>query len=552
MLVYGDHRELAGTAERLGDLRGQLARVAEAPAGLDRHGKLVAALIEAGRLLQGVADADFAERGHDRRTEAADALGEWVCALARAVCRSWTSGFEETGDIPQPPRLPAVPAELELRLPEGFAFYAVYPEAYLEAARRLVVAAPARVIGIRSIGTTLGAVVAAALGAPPPTTVRPFGAPFARQIAVAPELARELLARGVHYVIVDEGPGQSGSSFGAVADWLQERGVPLDRIAFIPSHPGDVGPEASDATRRRWRKAQRVPAQFDARWLEARFGPLEEFSSGHPFAMRKFLSRGTGRAMLLKFAGLGAIGERKLAMARALHRAGLTPEPLGLVHGFLVERWRDDAAPLARGEKPLAEIARYIAARAQLFPAGAGEGAPLARLQQMIRRNVCLALGEDAARALDCWEPGLERLERRVVRVRTDNRLDRQEWLRVPGGALLKADALDHHLAHDLVGCQDMAWDVAGAAVEFSLSEAEAAELIRLTERASARPVEPDLLQFYRLAYLAFRVGREHLAARLSPESGPIHADEQRYRNALRELVLERTPSATRPESLVG
>src|SRR5207248_1200963 len=192
------------------------------------------------------------------------ALNRYLCTIARATCRSWDSGFSHFGELPAAPRQAPWPPEVELRTPEGFEYYAVYPEAYIEAARRLNLTAPPRVIGIRSIGTTLAAIVAAALRAPPPITVRPHGDPFARSVTIAQELERELLTGETHYVIVDEGPGQSGSSFGAVADWLQARGVPLERIAFVPSHAGAPGAQASKSHLEHWYAAQCVPADLGA------------------------------------------------------------------------------------------------------------------------------------------------------------------------------------------------------------------------------------------------------------------------------------------------
>src|SRR3954453_21950736 len=59
-------------------------------------------------------------------------------------------------------------------------------------------------------------------------------------------------------------------------------------------------------------------------------------------------------------------------------------------------------------------------------------------------------------------------LERHVL---TDNRMHAWEWLVTPEGRILKADALDHHRGNDLVGPQDVAWDLAGAAVELELDE---------------------------------------------------------------------------------
>lgn len=491
MLVYGDHSERADPAERLNAIDKQLRAIAAMPAGVDRHAKLVGSLIEAGQLLQGIAD---------RRAFESE-LTAFVHRLATCVVDSWDSGFTKLGKLPSVPEA-GLPNEVELRSPEGFAFYGVYPEAYIRAARQLKLAGSPRVIGIRSIGTTLGAIVAAALGADPAITVRPFGNPFAREV----ELPRESIEPNVHYVIVDEGPGLSGSSFGAVADWLEARGVPLERIAFLPSHSGDPGPQASEAQRRRWRRAQRVPAEFDPSFLEERFGRLRQFAGGGAWQRRKFIATRDGARVLLKFAGLGSMAERKLEMARALHAGGFSPEPLGLVHGFLVERWHDHAQPLAGEEKPVAEIGRYIGARARLFPAGADSGASIGELLTMCRRNIGLALGDDAARALDRFDP--TSLASRVARIRTDNKLDREEWLRLGDGRLLKTDALDHHQGHDLIGSQAVEWDVAGAIDEFGLDSDDIARLIG----SAAIGVDEDLLGFCRLAYAAFRLGQSTLA----------------------------------------
>jgi hypothetical protein len=548
VLVYGDHCETAAPRERLESLSKELAAVAAMAPGIARHAKLTGVLIEAGQLLQGVADADFAVAGMDCRAAATDHLAAFLVGLSRAFVRSSDSSFCETGELPQVPELADLPREVELRTPEGFAFYAVYPEDYAAAARKLRLTAPPRVIGIRSIGTTLAAVVAAALDAPPPLMLRPFGDPFARQVAIAPALASELLGGAYHYVIVDEGPGQSGSSFGAVADWLEARGVPLERIAFLPSHSGELGARASDEHRRRWRKAQRVAATFDQSWLRDMFGPLEQFATGSPWERLKFIARAGAGRMLLKFAGLGAIGECKFAMAMALHDARLTSEPLALVHGFLVERWLEDARPLSEDDRPVEEIGRYIGARARKFPAPGDSGASLAELLQMACRNASLVLGNSAAEAIRRASGPIEAMAPRVARVRTDNKLARHEWLRTADGPLIKTDALDHHRGHDLIGCQDVAWDVAGAIVEFALNAGETERLIGAVQCR----VDPELLAFYRIAYLAFRVGQETLAGQLSGDAAGGYRSADRYATQLHNLLHQHDCLGTRQESLVG
>jgi hypothetical protein len=256
---------------------------------------------------------------------------------------------------------------------------------------------------------------------------------------------------------------------------------------------------------------------------------------------RKYLLHSRSGSWLLKFAGLGADSADKLERARALHEGGFTPEPVGCRHGFLVERWLDGAQPLgprpAEHSKPVERLARYLAFRARAFPAPPETGASLAALLAMARRNTELALGSDAAAALDRWTRENARLEAQVFRVNTDNRMQVWEWLVGPDGELVKTDALDHSSAHDLVGCQDIAWDVAGAAVEFELDDAEQSELRDRVARESRQQIDPHLLAFCRVAYVAFQMGSQHLAARAlvgwPAEAERLTRSEVRYRDLL-------------------
>src|SRR5262249_59004195 len=115
---------------------------------------------------------------------------------------------------------------------------------------------------------------------------------------------------------------------------------------------------------------------------------------------------------------------------------------------------------------------------------GGRPGAPTARppapaeLAAMISRNVFLALGPDAAAAARrAAPPG------RWTPVAIDGRLHAWEWLLAPSGRVLKTDGVDHHAAHDLVGRQDVLWDVAGAVVELGLED-ERARLLAAPDRA--------------------------------------------------------------------
>jgi hypothetical protein len=130
----------------------------------------------------------------------------------------------------------------------------------------------------------------------------------------------------------------------------------------------------------------------------------------------------------------------------------------------------------------------------------------------MAQRNAELALGSEVAPALQDWASRVDELQARARPMRTDNRLDRHEWLRLPDGRLLKCDALDHHQGHDLIGCQDLSWDVAGAIAEFDLDPDEGERLIEAVQGASGRSIDPDLLAFLRSAYLSFRLGQASMS----------------------------------------
>lgn len=537
MLVYGDHHERVAVAEALDRLEAERQAIAEMPAGIGRHAALASLLIGFSGLVQGVADALFADGQVDRAWPQVDALMTQLTQIGGELVASWNG--RQPLSLPPIKSPKDVPVDVDVRLPEGFAFYALYPEAYGLAVRKLSLSGPPIVIGLRSIGTALAAIVAAVLGAPTPVLLRPTGHPFARQLAIDETLARRLFAiPNAHFVVVDEGPGLSGSSFGAVADWLEERGVPADRIAFLPGHGGPLGTEASERHRARWAAAQRLVVDTDAlllpdrlrTWVETLTGPLsaplEEISGGdwraHRFASekdwpavqpnwerRKFLARGDGGIWIVKFAGLGAIGAGKLALARKL--VPFVPAPLGLVHGWIVERWHSDAHIVRPRPE---EIGSYLAHRAGLRT---GQGASLALLQAMIERNL-----PEASAGHD-----LERLQNLVRPVVTDGRMNGCEWLRLPSGELLKADALDHHAAHDLIGCQDIAWDVAGAAVELGLDPKETAAIMAQLAAATGGLVDPNLLDFYQRAYRAFRFGALTMTAH-SLGGWPLEAHRNR------------------------
>jgi hypothetical protein len=665
MLVYGDHPRAVDAAAEARALVSARREVDALPPGLPRHSALVSLLIRVGEWAQGVLDAEHARSGEDSDTLLARACEAALLVLGRAVAASWRDGFRadltSVGPVLEALEALAPPEPVMCKVPEGYAFYALYPEAYVEAAERArlgleaygdaaersrrdpessleaaererfgpdasVEAAqrsrldpespvdaakrarldpessveaeerarldggrPWRVIGIRGIGTGLAGVVAAGLGTEALCTLRPGGHPYARTLSLSPGLTARLeeeARAGWRFAVVDEGPGLSGSSFGAVADFLEAHGAAPESVTFFPSHAGAPGPQAHPRHRERWARADVRTADFDAlllhpsepshslvQWVADLTGPAEappedvgsggwrrhllsglpaeEWPAAHPWQeRRKYLLRAGGRRWLLKFAGLGAHGARAYLHTRVLAEAGFGAPVAGLRHGFLVQPWLEEAKPLSVAWREvdrwsvLERVGEYLGFRSRHFgTVGDDCGASVRQLWEMARYNTEAALGHQVASALDAWVPRLGGLARAVRRTVTDNRLHAWEWLVLPGGRVLKADAVDHHRGHDLVGCQDLAWDVAGAAVELSLDADGVGALCAAVERHKGHVPPPDVLRFHRHAYLAFQLGHHMLAATSYDASAPDEAARLRraadhYAELLRTELL--------------
>ncbi|MCJ2101999.1 hypothetical protein [Methylobacterium sp. E-046] len=578
MLVYGKSNWTGDPNHKLDTVVALLREMADEPPGLARHGTLVTAFIVAGEFVQGIADAAFSEHGHDATSSAQDASSLFLMRLARMVWASWRTGFERALDAPDMTPLAALklPDRITTRWAEGFAFYALYPESYAIAAARSGLGPGTNVIGIRSIGVPLGAMVASGLGSERLLTVRPSGHPFRRRVS---NDLTDLQGRpGPHqdgFAIVDEGPGLSGSSFGAVIDRLCACGVAEDRIALFPSHPGAPGAHAEERHRARWPRMRCHVARFEdvvlargglTSWVADLVGPVEsplvEISGGSWRTLqgrdtdawppvnaqqekRKFLLRAGGSAWLIKFAGLGLPGRTKLDRARALNAQGFSPPVSGYRHGFIIERWMEDVRPLdlcrVAPDTYIDQIGRYLGFRARCFACGPDRGASLGDLLAMARHNVGEALGSDWAGRLDSWTADrLAVLAERSHPTEIDGRMQPWEFLLKPDGRLLKCDALDHHAAHDLVGCQDIAWDIVGACVELPLSSAGQARLMAIVAQEAGRPVDRELLAFLTPCYLAFQLGAAAMAADAAydlDEGGRLRRSGARYAAQLQNVL---------------
>ncbi|TPM22779.1 hypothetical protein [Mesorhizobium sp. B2-3-5] len=545
MIVFGDHKQ-AYNASRLGESACEAAeRIGSMPAGIERHAAVVGLFISVSELAQGLADIEFRASGLDSNSLRQRQGAKILFGLAQEVARSWQRGFVASGalsdDILAMLRELDCQGEVVTGAAEGYAFYALYPETYLVAARRSGLAANTCVIGIRSIGLGLAAMVAAAIGAPPPVSVRPVGHPFRRGIAADPELIgswrHDPAAR---FAIVDEGPGLSGSSFHAVIAWLLHLGIDIERIHLFPSHHGEPGAQASADTRDIWLRCRSHVADFEhafdgataprlQNWVAELLGrpdiQLREISGGtwreclrtQPecwppvfggFERRKFMASAGAERWRIKFAGIGETGQGKLRSAKSLQDAGFGPPVVGLRHGFLVERWIDagnaDQAHISR-DRLIEHLGRYLAWRdANLRTTQAG--ASLAELAGMAVYNCARALGESHGTRLHDWFASRQPPQTQR-KVEIDGRLHRWEFLTRPDGMLIKTDAVDHCRSHDLVGCQAIEWDVAGACVEHDLTSSEFSKLVSCMETGTRSRIDLDLVAYMEPCYLAFQLG---------------------------------------------
>lgn len=530
--IYRDGRERRRGPRALAELLGLVDCMARASDDRARR-MAVDALVCCGELESALADAaDPAARAVEAETDvlAAAALGARcdVRALSRRLCTI------------------VMPAQLTLSLAEGFAYYGLHPEAYARAACNLRVrgGAGVLVVGVRTIGTTLSAVARAALLArgEPSTrfTVRPRGPLHERTLEldasqlVAVEQARD---RGASVLVVDEGPGTSGSTFLATAEAMVAAGMPADRITLVCSHAPRVESLAARDAAARFRRFRvmvvpsdiRVPfAQADlsaGAWRAHVYtrGSERDWPASYTQTERKKLLTLGDR--FAKFEGLGRAGRAAFVRAHALADAGVAAMPRDEGDGWLsYARAGEPMSPADLDEDVVERLGTYCAMRPSLCPAGVSSTST-AELEAMVEKNLASTFGGGAPPA---------RAERLVVHrpAIVDGRMAPHEWLRRPDGALSKSDGIAHGDDHFFPGPTDIAWDLAGAIVEWRLDASAAERLFATYERASGDDPRGRIAPWLR-AYCAFRLAFTTVgmnAARGTPEEARLAREVATYR----------------------
>jgi hypothetical protein len=511
LLVFRDGRRVSDGGELLLELSGQIDSVLSLSDFTPQvaRDELIDALLRSGELECALADEEGCARPATTLARVTDALADALVAKRRP---NFPRGIlESLREIP-------LHQKLQLSVPEGFCYYALHPLDYADLlSESSADCRAAAVIGIRSIGTTLSAVVRAWFElrgiAAERITVRPSGHPFDRKLPVDENLCEWIgkqAQRGARFYVVDEGPGLSGSSFLAVAEALVEAGVGYDRIVLLPSSKPNPETLLAPNAFARWSRFQTLPLQptryipADARqyvgggeWRKHVFASEADWPAVWSWTERqKYLS--CDGARIFRFDGHGRYGKEVRERSEILVAHNWGPQIESAGDGFSVSLWVQGSRSVIADRDTIIQLARYCAFRAKHF---AYESADPSALEEMARINLERAAGVSQTLTLPIEWP-----------VVADARMMPHEWIVAEGGRLLKVDAAAHGDDHFYPGPTDIAWDIAGAIVEWNLDDEAANLLISEYCRGSGDGVGTRLPD-YLIAYSVFRLAVAHSAA---------------------------------------
>ncbi len=515
LLVFRSGQRCASGQELKAELTAQMEQ-------LPGHGSqrmLLGALLLSGEFECGVADCDpEAARSCELLTD------QLANALLAGKSTSPTNRDSQKSDfhsLLDAVRTLPVFDQLSLSISEGFAYYALHPLAYADVIQQIPACDRLLVVGIRSIGTTLSAVAAAAARSrgisAERITVRPQGHPYNRTAEFTAEQADAVtraVSCGANFAVVDEGPGLSGSSFLAVAEALERAGAAREKIFLVSSHAPNLDALCATNAARRWQRFHCIPVAGEARrpagavdfigggqWRSWVFANESEWPAAWTSLERlKYLSlSGEDERRIFKFAGLGHYGDAVLERERKVAAAGFGSMPREDSDGF-VSYPLIEGRPLSLSDlstEIMAKLAEYCAVRMRAFNV---ELFSLSSLQEMADHNLH-ELGLDLPVEL--------RLKHPVI---ADGRMQPHEWLLSKEGKLLKTDSGSHGDDHFFPGHTDIAWDLAGAIVEWQMNEQQAAEFLDRYHRASGDDASARIDGFIK-AYAVFRLAYCLMAA---------------------------------------
>jgi hypothetical protein len=492
---------MLSTRNLLDDLRSEIQSLSSGT------GSVVDALIRAGEIETGLEDAG---------SPATTSLSDLVDELAAAACADKRPSLRCLHSLASVD----YPTSIRCSHPEGFSYYGLNPLDFADLTRRIVpdLAQCVAVIGIRSVGSTLGAVVAATLRASDRLarriTVRPEGEPYQRKTsfsAVQMPWIQDCIEHQADFVVVDEGPGFSGSTFLSVARALLDAGVPRRRIVLLGSRPFPAAaPEERAQEWTRFRSyivdyGRHVPHDVGrslggGAWREVIYSDRSHWPACWTDQERiKHLS--SDGKVFFKFEGFGRFGKLVRSQAEALAQGGFSPGlPVwnSAFAGYEFLRGRPlRSADLT--EDLLSALASYCAFRLTNFPAAESDAV---MLREMMRVNLEVEFDRQ-------WKVERLHLERPIY---ADCRMLLHEWFLTPEGRILKTDSVGHGEGHQLPGPVDIAWDLAGAIIEWGLSPAQADFFLSEYRRQSGENPR-NRLPGYLLAYSVLRAAQCRMAA---------------------------------------
>ena len=587
MLVHGTSRFNATLADLLTRLSDRL-QSANDHATRNTADVIRGLLLQTGQIEQAVLDYP------DAPAPLLEPLAALTARFASALLVCWQGGeaaalqaIEQAGDdlkaLCALPEVAALDALLTIEIPEGFGFHALYPEQFIVAAeqwatdraraeqkegdasegnisREVVIAA------IRPAGTTLVAVVAAALQAhgwsPRQLTVRPQRRTPDTTVTFPP------LSPGSWVLVVDGGEPLFPPASVLIASALVEAGALPGRIAFLTA-PGERS--LRPAAYAEWSdNLCYAPALDTLRWegsgaigdiltaAAARFlhtdaegavveaiqqgllpaGPADKWPASYlALARPRYrITLADGQAVLWQFEGqtlTGAGGDESATVAlrtlanRASH--GWSAVPLGAVMGWVALPWAV-AEPLTTGDadpRLLTGIGRYIAASSASVPPLTDEDKHhgVAALRALLYWNVWEGLGSEVAARTLPWATLAARWVTDEVPFAAsgDGLMAPPHWVRTASGNLFKVGNTGRDRDNTGVGPQPVAWDIAGAIAEWGLTGDDEIRLLAAFEAGGGVLTPTDVLVFYQMAYAALRLGQ----AMHCLESFPHDRDEQ-------------------------
>ena len=471
--------------------------------GLAAKQPTIDSLIHAGELEAALADAG---------TQSTSSAAAVTDALALNLC----TGTFGTDDPELLTRKIEAPPLISISPPEGFTYYALHPLDFARAADEIArVSDVFAVIGIRSIGTTLSAVTAAALGAQGKRaariTVRPVGHPYARAFEFTPDHKRwiaEQELKGAHFLVVDEGPGRSGSTFLSVGEALRRTGIAGERITIVGSRQFDPQSLCVADAVERWQQFHFISTTPGVRnrfqnWRYLGGGDWRmyfcEKEQDWPESwtqMERFKVLSPDGREFVKFEGMGRIGREAGERAHVLAESGFSPETFGTADGFIsyAAIHGKHLGPHDLSSTILKRIARYCAFRMSEFRCDETQSS---QLEEMLTYNLEQEFGRE-------FRITAGRLT--SVPILVDGRMQPYEWIASSSGRIVKTDGISHGDNHFFPGPCGITWDLAGAAIEWSLDRDSTDFLLNRFRQFSGIDITHDF-KLYLLAYCVFRLG---------------------------------------------